>query len=228
LSAQFDAYKDGYREAVQDSIAFIGQEMEFFTELKASHLLHLAETRLGHPASLRVLDVGCGGGLTDRLLEPHVGELYGVDVSAGLLERAESENPRAHYRHYDGKTLPFADGELDLAFAICVLHHVARPDRLGLIREMARVVRPGGLVAIYEHNPLNPLTRMAVRRCEFDAGVVLLRRDDVARLMTRADLTPVLRDYIVFFPLRSALLSKIEHALRWLPLGGQHCVAARK
>ncbi len=228
MSTQFDGYKDNYRDAVQDSIAFIGQEMEFFTELKVSHLLRLAETRLGRLSGLQVLDVGCGAGFTDRLLEPKIGTLHGVDVSQGLLERAAENNPTVHYQHYDGTTLPFADGSLDLAFAICVFHHVPEVDQQALICEMTRVVRPGGIVAIYEHNPFNPLTQLAVSRCEFDRGVVLLRRSGVTKLLSRAGLVPVTRDYIVFFPVRSPLLSRLERALRWLPLGAQHCVAARK
>ena len=228
MSAPFDAYKDSYREAVQDSIAFSGLELEFFTERKVSHLLHLAGKRLGPPSSLRVADVGCGVGLTDRALAPALGELHGVDMSRGALETAARDNPGVHYHHFDGERLPFEDGALDLAFAINVFHHVPPQDRSRLVTEMARVVRRGGLVAIYEHNPLNPLTRLVVKRCAFDADAVLLGRGELARLARGAGLELVTHSYIVFFPWRARLFSLVERALGWLPLGAQHCVAARK
>ena len=49
---------------------------------------------------------------------------------------------------------------------------------------MRRVVRPGGLVCVIEHNPLNPLTRsLAVSRCEFDSDAVLLGASTTRKLM---------------------------------------------
>ena len=228
MSTSFDAYKDSYREAVQDSIAFSGLEVEFFTELKVSHLLRLARTLLGPPSSLRVVDVGCGVGLSDGRLAPAVGELHGVDMARGALETAARDNPGVRYHHFDGERLPFDDGALDLAFAINVLHHVPPQDRSRLVTEMARVVRRGGLVAIYEHNPLNPLTRLAVKRCTFDDDAVLLGRGELARLARGAGLELVIQNYIVFFPWRARVFSLIERAVGWLPLGAQHCLAARK
>jgi SAM-dependent methyltransferase len=224
----FDAYKDSYKEAVQDSIAFSGLDVEFFTERKVTHLLQLARTRLGPPSSLRIADIGCGVGLSDRLLAPAVGELHGVDMARGALETAARDNPRVHYHHFDGTRLPFEDGALDMTFAINVFHHVPPQDRSGLVTEMARVVRPGGLVAIYEHNPLNPLTRLAVNRCAFDADAVLLGRGELARLARGAGLELVTQGYILFFPWRARLFPLLERALGWLPLGAQHCMAARK
>jgi SAM-dependent methyltransferase len=228
LSAAFDAYKDNYRQAVQDSIAFSGVPMEVFTQIKVSHLLHLASTRLGPPSSLRVADIGCGVGLADGLIAPEVAELHGVDLAQGALETASHDNPRVHYHHFDGERLPFEDGALDVAFAMNVLHHVPVQDRPRLVTEMARVVRRGGMLAIYEHNPLNPLTLLAVSRCVFDDDAVLLGRGELSRLARDAGLERVVHGYIVFFPWRARLFRAIERGLGWLPLGAQQCVAARK
>jgi SAM-dependent methyltransferase len=132
------------------------------------------------------------------------------------------------YRTYDGETLPFADESFDLAFAVNVFHHVDPPDRAALAAELARVVRPGGIVAVFEHNPLNPLTRLVVSRCEFDEGVELLSTREVSALLTRAGLQPVERRYILFFPWRAAFLQRLEARLGPVPLGAQHLTAARR
>ena len=81
-------------------------------------------------------------------------------------------NPTVRYQAYDGKTLPYDDASVDLAFAIRVMHHVAVGDRPQFASELRRVVRPGGLAVIFEHNPYNPLTQHVVRNCEFDEGAV--------------------------------------------------------
>ena len=90
------------------------------------------------------------------------------------------------------------------------------------------MTRPGGVLAVIEHNPLNPLTRLAVSRCEFDDDAVLLGRRRTERLLraARLELHPPSR-YIAFFPWRNALLAKTERALRRIPLGAQYVVTGR-
>ena len=225
--SEFDRYGDSYEEAVDDAIKFGGAEHAFYLEAKARALLELARRELGDAARLHALDVGSGpGSLHPYLAE--IGALEGVDVSQALVERAAAANPGVRYRRYDGRTLPFPDARFDLAFAVNVFHHVEPPDRANLAAELARVVRPGGIVAVFEHNPLNPLTRLVVARCEFDDGVQLLRTREVRALLEQAGLQPVERRYILFFPWRASFLQRLEARLGAVPLGAQHLTAARR
>jgi len=162
------------------------------------------------------------------LLAGELGAIDGVDISEGVLEAARLRNPSVSYRSYDGEHLPYEDKTFDLVFAICVLHHVPPPRWESFIAELARVTRPGGVLAVIEHNPLNPLTRLAVSRCEFDDDAVLLGRRRTERLLraARLELHPPSR-YIAFFPWRNALLAKTERALRRIPLGAQYVVTGR-
>jgi SAM-dependent methyltransferase len=226
-SSEFDRYSDSYREAVEESISFCRADLDFFTRTKVEKLLELAQLA-GSPRELSFLDVGCGTGETDQLLEGRVGSLAGVDVSQGMVERAKLRNPWAEYRSYaEGGRLPFDDASQDVCFAICVFHHVARPERTQLVAEMKRICRPGGAIAVFEHNPWNPLTRRAVRGCEFDADAELLTRRQTTRLLADAGLQPR-GAYIEFFTRDGALLRGIEAGLRWLPLGAQYVVFAQR
>lgn len=224
----FDVYKDSYREDLRRAIAFSGQSPEFFTEVKAAELLRIANRRLGDPARTSGLDVGCGVGLTDAFLAPRLGELHGVDVSSGVIQSAAARNPSVDYRTYDGTVLPFPEHAFDLVFAICVLHHVSAEARTGLLAEMARVTRAGGLVVVFEHNPYNPLTRLAVDRCAFDEDVELLSRNSLERLFAETGLEVVEARYILFFPWRGRRLRALERRLGALPAGAQHVVAGRR
>jgi len=226
VPSDFDAYADSYRQAVQGSIDFCGQDLDQFTKRKADHLLDLAARRVGVPERLRALDVGCGVGETDRFLYGRLGELHGVDTSEAAVERAAQRNPSVRYRAYEGRRLPYDDGQFDLAFAICVAHHVPPVERDGFASELARVVRAGGLVALFEHNPLNPLTRLAVSRCEFDEDAVLLTRRGAGRLLARAGLRPAEERYIIFLPFQRRRTPAFERALARVPLGAQYYVAA--
>ena len=223
MTAEFDRFDQTYEDELDQAIAFAGHEHGFYVDAKARRLLELVRRRVAAPRP-RVLDVGCGVGLTDARLLPHVGELHGVDVSPGMVERARAANPEARYEVYDGGRLPYGDGEFDVAFAICVLHHVEPADRRPLVAELARVTKPDGLVAVFEHNPLNPLTRRVVRSCAFDEGVTLIGRGELERLFRAAGLGISDSEYLLFFPWRA---DAVERRLRRLPLGAQYVVAGR-
>jgi SAM-dependent methyltransferase len=228
VRARFDEYRDTYRDAVERSISFVGAGADFFSEAKADVLLRLVRRHLGDPRDVKALDVGCGPGEMDAWLEPSLGELEGVDVSEGVIEAARIRNPEVVYSTYDGERLPFEAGSFDLVFAVCVLHHVDPARWQPFLQEMARVVRPGGLVAVLEHNPFNPLTRLAVHRCEFDDEAVLLSRGAVVALEQQAGLESAESRYILFLPWRLKWRVKLEDVLRRLPLGAQYMVAGRR
>jgi SAM-dependent methyltransferase len=229
VEAEFDAYRDSYRQDVADSISFSGQDPEFFTEVKARHLIELAQREFGDPARLDVLDVGCGVGETDRFLQGRFRRLVGVDISHESLQKAREQNPEAEYIGYGaGQRLPVDSESFDISFTICVMHHVPPTDREGFVAEMVRVTKPGGIVAVFEHNPFNPLTRRSVNNCVFDEDAVLLSRRRTRRLLREQGLDQVAAPYIVFFTRPGELRERAERALAKVPAGAQYYVAARR
>jgi ubiquinone/menaquinone biosynthesis C-methylase UbiE len=107
----------------------------------------------GVEAGERVLDVASGTGATARLLAHELGvEAVGVDYGAEAVTRAQREaeaegcDDRVAFVHGDAEALPFADDTFDIAVCECSL--CTFPDKRAAIGEMARVLRPGGRVAI--------------------------------------------------------------------------------
>src|SRR5436305_6505635 len=103
------------------------------------------------PARLRWIDVGCGNGAFTELLTERCApaEIQGVDPSDAQLDFARSRHKAgiAHFRRGDAMALPFADNSFDAATMALVIFFV--PDPPKGVAEMARVVRPGGLIASY-------------------------------------------------------------------------------
>jgi SAM-dependent methyltransferase len=95
-----------------------------------------------------VLDVGCGVGQVVARLEEQGFIAHGVDVSKPNIERATKVCPRCQL--YDGRTLPFADNYFASAGALNVLEHVEAPE--AFLRELVRVVKPGGRVVVSSPN----------------------------------------------------------------------------
>jgi ubiquinone/menaquinone biosynthesis C-methylase UbiE len=105
----------------------------------------------------RLLEVGSGSGVLCRRMAPAVapgGRLYGLDVSPGFLRAADryaAEDGLAEHIAFGagaGEALPFPAGCFDGAYAARLLLHV--PDPNAVVREMARVVRPGGRVVLMD------------------------------------------------------------------------------
>lgn len=109
---------------------------------------------LGLRPGLRLLDVGCGTGDYLRVMAPLVapGQAIGIDLSAELVKRAEllswGEQPNMSFQVADVYDLPFADASFERVTATQVMVHLSHP--WTAIRELRRVVVPGGRLAIAE------------------------------------------------------------------------------
>jgi SAM-dependent methyltransferase len=224
----FEHYKNTYRQEIQKSINFAGKDLDFYTEAKVSHLLSLTRKFLGNPKRLSVLDVGCGIGITDFYLTSEYKKVYGIDLSRGVVNKAAALNPKASYKSYAGKKLPYSSNSMDVTFAICVMHHVVPEELNQFCKEMMRVTKKGGLVIVFEHNPFNPLTRHAVAHCELDENAHLLRLKEVEEMLLTSEGVIIDSRYIIFMPFRGKLFSYMDMLLNGIPLGAQYLIAARK
>jgi SAM-dependent methyltransferase len=222
MAELFDSYDNSYDAVVQSSIDFSGLSHDFFMTAKADILRDLMASHFGSTHWAAALDVGCGVGTFHPFARGMFGRLCGVDISAASIAQARRNHPDVEYQAYDGNILPYGDGTFDLAVTICVLHHVLPERWLGFLREIRRVVRPGGLLCVFEHNPLNPLTRLAVMRCEFDRDAVLLRAGQTRALLKDAGLRDINTRYFALLPWATPLMRRIEHGMRKLPLGAQY------
>lgn len=228
MSAEFDAHAQGYLGMVDAAVKFANESTIDFARQKVELMLAASKRLIGDPQQLQVLDVGCGTGIAEPFLRGRVKHVVAGDVSSEMVAEARSRCSGVDFVHLAEKRLPFDDNAFDVQFCYCVYHHVPLTDRRGLVAEIARVVRPGGLVFVFEHNPYNPLTRKIVRDCPLDRDAVLLRAAETRDLMRGAGLEIAEQRYYLFFPKFLAFLRPLEPLLGWLPLGGQYYVAARK
>jgi len=95
----------------------------------------------------KIADIACGTGiLSDRIeRELHPGEIYGVDMSDGMLEQARARSNRVQWLRGPAEQLPFDDGALDAVVTTSAFHFFDQPAAL---REFRRVLASGGLVVV--------------------------------------------------------------------------------
>jgi SAM-dependent methyltransferase len=228
--SEFDGYKDIYDREIEKALSFVGQPQDFFTTVKADNLVRLFNEHFCSSQPLHVLDVGCGVGKIHPFLINRRSHLHlsGIDVARDLIADARERQPYVAYDAYDGDILPYSDGAFDVAFTICVMHHVPPPQWGCFISEMRRVVRPGGLVIAIEHNPLNPLTLWVVNNCPLDKHAVLLRSGQLTRLMRESGLNCIQRYFILFTPFSSSFFRSVDRALKRVPFGAQYIAYSRR
>jgi len=224
--AEFDRFADAYDEQHRANITITGEVPEYFAEYKIRVVSELAH---GLGAVARILDFGSGIGGSIPHFRRYMPQarLTCADVSQRSLDLAEARFPDlVNGMLIEHERIPATDASFDMAFSACVFHHIPHREHVHWLRELRRVTRPGGMIVVFEHNPLNPLTVRAVRTCPFDVDARLIRaRELAARCHDAGWAHPTVR-YHLFFPRTLSLLRPLEHRLRQFPLGAQYSVVA--
>lgn len=147
----------GVTVAQQEQWQFSGGEPEFYERYKVPRMLHpLALLLLEHVplgAGQRVLDVACGTGVVARLAAERIGPtgmIIGLDLNEGMLAVARTHASETgapiEWKRADASELPFADAAFDVVFCQQGLQFF--PDKPAALRQMRRVLVPGGIVAL--------------------------------------------------------------------------------
>ncbi len=222
---EFDRYATSYEALLKDPIRdrFGGEGSRFFHERKRDLIRDYFRRHRMATRTMRYLDVGCGKGELAQLLRDDFAKVAGCDPSPGMLGAAEGIEVRVQS---ELNKIPYEDQEFDFVSAVCVYHHVPHSARLALSQEINRVLRPGGVFAIIEHNPYNPATRLIVSRTPVDADAVLLSRRESSEVMRAVGFSRQEHQYFLFLPqfIYRHSGDVLERGLRRIPLGGQYAV----
>ncbi len=172
---------------------------------RVRHLLNFAKL----PADLRVLDIGTGSGLLPLLLaEDGAKQVVGIDISPEMLELAEymrlsypgEASTRAIFRLAPAHALPFREEMFDAVTCRVVLNHVRHPERI--LREIVRVLRPGGILVLGEllgvDNPVKRATQNAIEERRNAAHVAARGIEQYNKLILDAGLQIEAKEVVTF------------------------------
>ena len=220
---EFDRFAANYQHVLDEAVRFSGDGGAYFAGVKARYIRDF----VGAGFSGTVLDYGCGIGLLTGLLKDYLpaARLDGFDVSDDSIRRVSRALMAQGQFTSDATQLAH---DYHLIVVANVMHHIAPEQRQEVVQDLAHRLSPGGMLAIFEHNPANPITRWVVERCPFDEDAILLPAVETCAYLSRAMLRQLRLDYIVFMPRVLAWLRPLERWLAWLPMGAQYAIVAEK
>ncbi len=226
----FDEFADDYRAIHGKQTNKIGVDSEYFSELKIQQLR--AEEGAAEQ-NVRILDFGCGDGIAEKYFPKYFpkAQITGIDVSIESIEIARKKNyPDSDFELFNGTRIPFEDNSFDIIFVSMVLHHIDANIHEKIFTEFKRVLKPGSRLYIFEHNPLNPVTRYFVNTCEFDKDARLVWPYKLKQKLGGLGFKNTALRFTFFFP-RVGFLKKItflENHLKWFFIGGQYYIKTNK
>lgn len=227
--AVFDAYAGNYRETINRSIRWGGEEYEYFIDLR----VRMMRDRLSRYCPYTqlwprtILDFGCGTGVTESFMGMYFPDasLFGIDISEESIQFARLSNTAGTtYTTGDGESLPYRDRKFDVIYMNGTMHHIPAEKRFDILCELKRVLAPGGYMFLYENNPWNPLMTRAMRVNPFDAGIKPIMPKELRELSLCAGFNVVETWYYFFFPRFLKALRPWEAKLERLPFGAQYCL----
>ncbi|MBV9303735.1 MAG: class I SAM-dependent methyltransferase [Acidobacteriaceae bacterium] len=228
MGAEFDDYATAYHQFLSDPLRDkFAPGSQFFTLRKWELIQKFLDSYKVPSHEQTWLDLGCGFSDLLRLGQSFFKEAVGCDPSSEMLAHARDLRVRLQNRP---DQIPFDSETFDLVTAVCVYHHIpSRQIRASLTTEIKRVLKPGGVVCLIEHNPLNPITRLIVSRSALDVNARLLGIGESTELLRAAGLHRFSKQFFLYLP--EALYRRfafLEAWLRSVPFGGQYAVFAQK
>ena len=219
MNNDFDKYSNDYSKILDENLnGYSDYTSEYYQKYKIELLPKTKD-------NLKILDFGCGIGTGCKYLKEKYknAKITGIDISQESINYASKTVSDVEFIKYDGKNIPF-ENEFDIIYSSCVFHHIEKYQHKAFILQLKKALKSEGKLYIFEHNPINPITRKVVRECIFDNNTTLIPSKEFKKL------TDCKINYIFFVP-RFKILSNlffIEKYLIKLPIGAQYYCEIKK
>lgn len=146
---------------------------EYYQKMGSDYAITALRRLFIDPRKLKGMELGCGPGDTTAYFHHLTQSMVGVDFSTAMVDQAKNRHPEKADQFFVAwfHDLPFSDSSFDFAVSFGTFHHLlTRTHYEEALREIWRVLKPGGAVLISDINPWNPLTTIISRAQTINLG----------------------------------------------------------
>jgi SAM-dependent methyltransferase len=223
----FDKFAHQYDTLLGECLQITGEDKEYFARGRLEWLARQLGELGFQPGTL--LDFGCGSGSTIPLFFEILGARHVIALEESVELRNLSMQQYGHLSVSFSLQSDFEErGACDLVFCSAVFHHIPPRARLAVARTIREYLKPGGLLALWEHNAWSPAARYVMSRCEFDRDARPLSASLARALLIEAGFEIIATDFLFIYPRFLRMLRWSERLLSRLPLGAQFQILCRK
>lgn len=221
----FDKHAESYEKQLTEDLKFFGEESKYFAEYKVRIV---KECLKNTPKS--ILEYGCGIGMNLQYLVEYFpdSDVHGCDISAKSIDVASKNNSSVEFFILEDSEIQKYKESFDIIFISNVFHHIEPPLRIKAVSNINLLLKQGGNVFFFEHNPFNPVTRHIVNTCVWDTDAILLKPKESLELFENGSFKIIRKYYTLYFPAFLKFFRPLEKGLFFLPLGGQYYIWAEK
>jgi SAM-dependent methyltransferase len=226
----FDKFVNIYDKLLEEKTKFFS-EHNYFAKIKVH--LALRNLELSGFKRINILEFGCGTGRNIKYLKKYFANYNATievcDISKKSLKYVRNLHPKIRYFSCKEPNYYFDYLEkYDIIFIAGVYHLININDRLSATINILRMLKKNGQVIIFEHNPLNFITRKIVNSCEYDDDAILLRPSELINYYKKLDLILLKKRYYLLIPPKLFFLRFLEYFFSSIPLGGQYFLIFKK
>jgi 2-polyprenyl-3-methyl-5-hydroxy-6-metoxy-1,4-benzoquinol methylase len=220
---EFDLLSDDYEKTLKKSFPALLEEVSYFTSYKIKLIYDLNKKK----KNINILDFGCGAGSSLKIIPEYFkfSEFWGYDVSKKFINKIKKQNKKFKLTS-NLKKIPTK--KFDLILISNVLHHVDKKNHCKILSYCRKFLNDSGVLYIFEHNPINPLTNYVFKNTPIDKNAEMIHSKKLISNALKAKLKIINLKYTLFFPKQLFFLRFLEKFLSWLPLGAQYLLILRK
>ena len=220
---EFDYLSGNYDEALKKSFPTALEEVNYFSTYKIKLVHDLTKNK----KNINILDFGCGAGTSLSIFSEYFksSKLWGYDVSNEFIKKIKKRKKNIKLTT-NLKKIP--KKKFDLIFISNVLHHINKKNHNKILSNCRKFLKDSGVLYIFEHNPINPLTNYVFKNSPIDKNAEMVPSKILVDRAVKAKLKIISLKYTLFFPKQLSFLRFLEKFLVWLPLGAQYLLILKK
>lgn len=230
--SEFDKFSESYTATNDNQLKNLtGFNLDYFNEYKVKDFIHeIKQNDMNAPK--KILDFGCGVGNSLLFLNKYFPrtKIIGCDVSIKSLALAKirTKDIKNISFNFIKSKLTFQKHTFDSIFSSCVFHHIEPEKHIYWLKQLRYSLKSGGVLFIYEHNPINPFTKYIFKNAEFDKNATMISANKLKALVKKVGFRNVSIQYRSYFPKFLSAFIGIEKLLKNFPFGAQYYCVCKK